>query len=546
MRPCIILNHNNMTENMQLRLIKEPRDDNDKRSEYLHDRDRILFSRSFRRLAAKTQVVTVSGKDTSDHLRSRLTHSLEVMQIASSIGNAINNELERKVNSGTNGEKLDIELIEAISLAHDIGHTPYGHVGERALCDYLKKSLDCFSGFLNQEYCVVLPQKKLKHSFQSLKLCCFLEKQYYPDHYGLNLTVATLDGVLKHSKIDVNERNFYKKCFESYYETFFDCSLKMEVDESAYQLIKESFEFYSPLTIEGAVVSIADEIAQISHDLEDIRRLSNFNETSCFYEDVISHFKELCDDTIEEWGLQKIFAEFEKSFKEAKENSSHILKLERMYTKLILNLSIPLVKNLMIHICKMSEEDRVIFLKKNYTGSFEDLSKLTRHLPISKGNSEVASYLRSIFKIYEDKPRHIKDIARWDIKGKEMCTDLSKILFDSVLCEDNVPNLDIFDKDMRSHLGKSYFAGLRLGESLLDEFLNVNLLDEQSLDKILSNENPQNTDSLNKDSKFFLFKKIKSEEIAKKCLIWDYVAGMTDKYIIKEYESLSFKKVELR
>ncbi|MCO5384040.1 MAG: HD domain-containing protein [Methanosarcina barkeri] len=152
------MNHNKITENMDLRLIKELRDDNDKRSEFFHDRDRILFSRSFRRLAAKTQVVTVSGKDSSDHLRSRLTHSLEVMQIASSIGNAINYELERKINSGTNGKKLDIELIEAISLAHDIGHTPYGHVGERALCDSLKESFDCFSGFLNPDY-LILPQK---------------------------------------------------------------------------------------------------------------------------------------------------------------------------------------------------------------------------------------------------------------------------------------------------------------------------------------------------------------------------------------------------
>lgn len=536
------MNHHITTENMDFRLIRELRDDNDKRSEFLHDRDRILFSRSFRRLAAKTQVVTVSGKDSNDHLRSRLTHSLEVMQIASSIGNTINCELERNINSGTNGKKLDIELIEAISLAHDIGHTPYGHVGERALCDNFKESFDCFSNLLNSDY-VIIPQKKLKHSFQSLKLCCFLEKQYYPDHYGLNLTVATLDGVLKHSKIDTNERNFYKKCFENYCETFFDRS-KINFDERAYQIIRESFEYYSPLTLEGVIVSIADEIAQISHDIEDLRRLSNFYETSRFYEKVMSNFNGISPETMDEWALNTIFADFVNSFKEAKEKSSHILKLERMYTKLILNLSIPLVKNIIMHLYNMSETDRSVFLKNNYTGSFKDLSQFTTDLPLSKGNSEVSRYLKSIFDIYEDMPKHIKNIARWDIKGKEMCTDLSKILFDSIPYEDNLPNLDVFDIDMRPHLVKSYDAGLRFGKSLLGEF-DMNLLDEHSLDMILPHKNLLNKNSIDKESKILMLKEIKSEELAKKCLIWDYLAGMTDKYIIKEYESLSFKKVEL-
>ncbi|MCO5384038.1 MAG: hypothetical protein NHB15_19835 [Methanosarcina barkeri] len=104
-------------------------------------------------------------------------------------------------------------------------------------------------------------------------------------------------------------------------------------------------------------------------------------------------------------------------------------------------------------------------------------------------------------------PKHIKNIARWDIKGKEMCTDLSKILFDSVPCKDNVLNLDIFDIDMRSHLAKSYDAGLRFGESLLDEFLNMNLLDEHSLDTILSNKSLQNKNSLDKESKILMLKK---------------------------------------
>lgn len=125
------MNYDDIRKNRTKRLIEKTQIDNDYRSAYLHDRDRILFSRSFRRLAGKTQVLTVSGK-TSDHLRSRLTHSLEVMQIASSIGKYLWKPIE-------GDQKPDIHLIEAIALGHDIGHTPYGHVGERALCDFLKK-----------------------------------------------------------------------------------------------------------------------------------------------------------------------------------------------------------------------------------------------------------------------------------------------------------------------------------------------------------------------------------------------------------------------
>ena len=167
-------------ENPQSRLIKRKNTDSDYRDEYLHDRDRILFSRSFRRLGGKTQLVPVSGLKASDHIRTRLTHSLEVMQIASSIGNYIN-QIKPE-----NDDKVNIYLIEAISLGHDLGHTPYGHVGERTLCNFFQKGLD--HGYF--------PKDKLKHSFQSLKLCCFLEKQYCPDHYGLNLTVSTLEAVL--------------------------------------------------------------------------------------------------------------------------------------------------------------------------------------------------------------------------------------------------------------------------------------------------------------------------------------------------------------
>ncbi len=111
------------------RIIKQP-DYGDKRSPFLRDRDRIIYSRTFRRLSFKTQVVPASGKITSDHIRSRLTHSLEVMQIASSIALEVNEELRTATKKAgkLEADSLNIDLIQAIALGHDLGHTAYGHI----------------------------------------------------------------------------------------------------------------------------------------------------------------------------------------------------------------------------------------------------------------------------------------------------------------------------------------------------------------------------------------------------------------------------------
>jgi dGTPase len=487
-----MVNVNNIIAgNSQSRLIKEKSTDLDYRSEYLHDRDRILFSRSFRRLAGKTQVVTVSGLKTSDHIRSRLTHSLEVMQIASSIGNYI-----KKIRPDTDTDYINIDLIEAISLGHDLGHTPYGHVGERSLCDFLKKD-ESYEGF---------PKKKLKHCFQSLKICCFLEKQYYPDFYGLNLTLSTLDGILKHSKIEERDREFYKKCFESYYSVFMEACKDYTRNEDSYEIMNSLFDYCSPITLEGAIVSIADEIAQFSHDIEDMRRLSSLNEMLNYYNMVKDTFlNDLSEQNMKEFDLIDTYRTFSTILEEVKNDNSRVMKLERTYTKLILSLSIPLIGKLINHLWRIAEEDRLFCLKRYYTGSFEDLLELSKHLSIELNKQVALKCLRDIFKAYKKIPTNIKDIARWDIKGKEMCGDLEEILYNVLSSTEEEINLNIFDKSLRPHLMKSYQSGLRLGESL----------------------------ELN-DSK----------SIAKKCLIWDYISGMTDSFIIKEYESLSFKRVE--
>jgi dGTPase len=172
------------------------------RTSFQRDRDRVLHAKSFRRLKHKTQVFIAPA---GDHYRTRLTHTLEVTQIARTIGRAL---------------RLNEDLIEAIGLAHDLGHTPFGHAGEVALAEV-------FPGF--------------RHNEQSLRVVDVLER----DGRGLNLTDAVRDGILRHSK----PRSGITDAVNG-----------------------------RPATLEGEVVKIADGVAYINHDLDDAVRAGLLDE----------------------------------------------------------------------------------------------------------------------------------------------------------------------------------------------------------------------------------------------------------------------------
>jgi len=181
----------------------------DFRSPYARDRDRIIHSGSFRKLEYKTQVFL---NQEGDFFRTRLTHSIEVSQIARSISSQLG---------------LEESLAEAIALAHDLGHTPFGHVGGDELDSKLKEA-----GYSNG----------FEHNYQSFRVVTSLEKRYKGFH-GLNLSFATLEGILKHSYP-------YKKSFLP-------------------QIIDKQFNLETHPSIEAMVVDRADEIAYMSHDIDD-------------------------------------------------------------------------------------------------------------------------------------------------------------------------------------------------------------------------------------------------------------------------------------
>lgn len=216
----------------------------EERSEYQRDYERIVHSRAFRRLVDKAQIFTSSK---GDHYRTRMTHTLEVNQIARAIALGLN---------------LNVELTEAIALAHDLGHTPFGHRGERALDNILKGK----TGVLDNEKTRAKNNYYggFKHNFQGIRVVDSLEDKYV-EHMGIDLSYQVLEGILKHTKLKV------KDCAEHKNENNYICNQKcFDINEFFYGDTEFLFLNYDfPTTLEGQVVAIADEIAQCSHDLDD-------------------------------------------------------------------------------------------------------------------------------------------------------------------------------------------------------------------------------------------------------------------------------------
>jgi dGTPase len=177
----------------------------DDRSPFERDRDRVVQSRAFRRLAGKTQVFTSRA---SDHFRSRLTHTIEVAQVARQVAAALG---------------LNADLAETLALVHDIGHPPFGHAGERAL-----------------DRCLQAHGLRFDHNLHALRIVERFE-QRYAGHRGLNLTLGSREGIIKHSR---------------------DYSAAVYPELAEYMLDSQP-------PLEAQIIDLADEIAYLTADLDD-------------------------------------------------------------------------------------------------------------------------------------------------------------------------------------------------------------------------------------------------------------------------------------
>lgn len=204
------------------------------RTEFQRDRERVVNCKAFRRMVDKAQIF---GAEKGDYYRTRMTHTLEVNQIAKAISYAL---------------KLNLDLTEAIALGHDLGHTPFGHQGERTLNEILSGKIDAgivasdkmftyrvFGGF--------------KHNYQSAKILTEIEEKY-KEFPGLNVSVQVVEGVLKHTKLKPEQI----KISDFLPKNYLNCIC-----------INEKDEIQICSSLEGQVVAIADEIAQRGHDVDD-------------------------------------------------------------------------------------------------------------------------------------------------------------------------------------------------------------------------------------------------------------------------------------
>jgi dGTPase len=189
------------------------------RSPFQRDRDRIIHSSAFRRLKHKTQVFV---EHEGDYYRTRLTHTIEVAQVARTI-------------AGTLG--LNVELAEAVALAHDLGHPPFGHTGEDALAELMKP----YGGF--------------DHNAQAIRIVTRLER-HYADFDGLNLTWETLEGIAKHNGPVTGDLPYALAEFNARYD----------------------LELHTHASAEAQVAAVADDVAYNHHDLHDGLRAGLFTE----------------------------------------------------------------------------------------------------------------------------------------------------------------------------------------------------------------------------------------------------------------------------
>ena len=449
-----------------IKAVYRPIKDGEFRNEFQKDRDKILYSKSFRRLAGKTQVF-LATKD--DHVRNRLTHTLEVAQIAKTISEALG---------------LDVNLTEAIALGHDLGHTPFGHVGERALNDIMN---GCYPVRVEDED-VDGKCKGFKHNLQGIRVLKNLERF---DEEEFNISKYTLFGIMDHSKRKYNECNkFYSG----------KCHLINKIKDCRYSG-KTSVRYYDDFicdlegswSFEAFVVGISDEIAQRNHDIIDA---VEFN---------ILEFEDI---------EKKLRMVFEKYLRDVNFNISKNWSKELKLRKL----SSYVVDILISDIINNSKKQILEFIS-----SYEILN-----------NQDFTNRKDRFIKYNNGKA--VKEIISFSTDVRLIDKELQKFLRNAVLNSYIAQRMDGVGKFVVRRLFKAYIEN---PQQLPNKTIRSFYINYDNSTNIKSYE-ITNGELRNKLEKEY-FKKITSDSNFRWCLkrtICDYIAGMTDKYALEEYKKL--------
>lgn len=445
------------------------------RSEFQRDRERVVNCKAFRRLVDKAQIF---GSSKGDYYRTRMTHSLEVNQIAKAIASALD---------------LNLDLTEAIALGHDIGHTPFGHQGERTLHEILTGKID-----VGIEGDWILKNKYFggfKHNYQSARILAHLEEKYV-EHMGLNVSVQVIDGVLKHTKMktDISLGDFLDN-------KYIEC---LHIDENKEEQICS--------TLEGQVVAIADEIAQRGHDVDDALTSGVMT-----IDEIIDRLEiPKCN------GLKMLI----KSELDSIEQSSRVhidkkeLQISRMVSSIIKYFITDVIDNSKFNIETRKNssietpyyENKIICFSSDVNSVNDYLERVVKKKVIC--NSEVARadynanvIVKSLFESYYSNPRLLHEGT------------IHKIFVETLMHENElVANSAVNLADAKVELANDEIEQITRMELLEDDVRPY--LDDKS--KLISND------------KLIAFEKRKILVRA----ITDYIAGMTDGYALQEYERL--------
>ncbi|NFG59952.1 dNTP triphosphohydrolase [Clostridium botulinum] len=506
------------------------------RNEFSIDRDRIRFSRAFRRLEHKAQVYTYKK---GDHFRTRLTHTLEVTQIATSLARNLN---------------LNEDLVEAISLGHDIGHTPFGHQGERTL-DKIMSGDDDLTGKIKYK----IGYGGFKHNFHSLKILDLYEVKY-ENIDGMNLTWQVLEGILKHTKTKRCENDKCKNCGKCWNLNRFTENKELHKRISDYK--EQEFS----LTLEGQIVAIADEIAQRQHDIDDglrdVELNLRFNDVA---KKLIEEFNKLledpkCEDTIYIDNLKDLIDDIEKQIKcndECNEDKNYRKELFNInsLTRNIINFFIIDVTinslNLLMKYSKFKEnkeQNPKIFEEKLI--KFSEVGKKVNEIieqyintrilnsyNVNRFDGKAIYIVRQLFKAYYINPRQMPMyvLKRMSKKINHFLKDYKLEIKNDKGKYQKISEIDFITskKDMVNELIKLLKLELKLNK--------LNIIDDtkKSEDKkIYEFINEQKTDKTEEEDKLLIVEKLLELHYIYLSTICDYIAGMTDNFATDEFQKL--------
>ncbi len=435
------------------------------RNEFQRDRERIVNSKAFRRLVDKAQIFSA---EKGDHYRTRMTHTLEVNQISKAIACALN---------------LNLDLTEAIALAHDLGHTPFGHQGERTLYDILTGEKQ--KGIFNIADNVWQQNPNLfggfKHNYQSVRVLTTLEEKYI-GYSGLDVSLQVLEGVLKHTKL-VNAS------IEEFIDSKYIQDLHLELEEDG-----EPFAS----TLEGQVVAIADEIAQRGHDIDD----------------AISSGLITAEELLEALSVKK----FEPLYilltkeKEKLDNSERVIVDEK---ELLIGRIISVIVGFLINdVVECSSN-----LMKEYSSELGYFDKCLIQFSAEKGKT-ICEFLK---KVVNKRVISNTEVTCFDNNGSIVVEKLFYSYYTN-------PKLLHKGKLRKIYIDQLHSKCVDVAENAID-WANGNIdVTRMEINRVVYDE----LDDLSQPQQREIFEKRK---ILVRNIV-DYIAGMTDSYAVREYEKI--------